>query len=430
MRNIVVLCVLVLVMAGACSKTFQAQPLEEGTWTGHLVSPTSEVFKVSYLVASDDGTQRITMEWSRGPTEIYDFHQKRDTLWFSWDMEFDFRLNCILLRVEQDHYRGACKGPFGSLGLLSMAPPGSTTSSDDLDPEAMITIWDAGSKPEAWVTETVEEPEPRGIDLDEAYAREALKGLPVDVGGHTLNLYQTGEGEVTVVLEAGSGDDLRVWSKVLQQDTLAARLVAYDRAGLGYSDPSPGSRTPERMATELHRLLRIAGIAPPFVLVGHAEGGFVIRRFASLYPGKVAGLVLVDPTHEEQGRRWQALSEKDWDDYLRRQETLLGILPGAFKAESEAFSKVLKEAQIPGLGALPEVPVVILTAMRPVEDPQWIGETPDGLRVKYELHKAWAEQAADGTHRVTETSGPYIHREEPDLVIEAIRQVLEAIREQ
>ena len=429
MRNTVGLCLLMLALVAACSEA--PQTLEDGVWTGHLVSPTSEVFKVYYRVETSkdeagEDTQTITLEWTRGPTMAYDYRRQQDTLWFSWNMDLDFKLNCILLRQLEVQFRGACRGPFGSFGLLTMAPPGVETDPDDIDADALVKIWDIVSVPALWVAEEEgrSEPEPQGISLDEAYAREALTGSPVDVEGNVQNLFQTGQGDVTIVFEAGLGDDFRVWSEVLQDSTLTTRLVAYDRAGLGYSDPGVGSRTPERLATELHRLLRTAEIAPPYVLVGHAEGGLIVRRFVSLYPDEVEGLVLVHPTHEAQGDRWKALSEEGWNDYARQQQTLRTILPPPARAEYEAFFDVLEDAEVPGLGGLPDVPTVVLTAMRPIEEPRWIGETEKGMQVKFDLHKALVDEASNATHLVTETSGPYIHREEPSRVVEAIQEVL------
>ena len=426
MRKAVVLRLLAFGVVVACSQTLHAQPLEEGRWTGYLVSPTGELFDVGYEVAAEAGALNVTMVWSRGPSPLYDVRLERDTLWFSWNMESDFRLNCIMLLEQRSHYKGSCKGPYGGFGLMVMAPPGVEVSSDSIDPDALIAIWDGVAVPEAWAEER--KPEPERLTMNEIFERDALEGTAVDIGGYSLNVFEAGEGDVTVVLEAGLGDDLRVWSLVLDEVALDARVVAYDRAGLGYSDPNPGPRTPEQMATELHLLLRKMGIEPPLVLVGHAEGGLVIRRFASLYPGEVAGIVLVDATHEKQGVRWRALSAKSWDDYVRRQAALHALLTDAVQAEYEAFASVLEEAEVPGLRALPEVPVVVLTAMRPVEEPRWIGETPEGQQAKYELHQAWVDQVVNGTHVVTEASGPYIHREEPERVIRAIRQILEAIQ--
>jgi len=132
-------------------------------------------------------------------------------------------------------------------------------------------------------------------------------GQLVEIGdGNRIHLYALGEGSPAVVLESGISATCLNWRSV--QSTLAGltRVVAYDRAGLGWSDASKTPRTPSQIAAELHAALAAAGIAPPYVLAGHSFGGLVVRRYALSYPDEVAGLVLVDPLAPEE---WSPLSE-------------------------------------------------------------------------------------------------------------------------
>ncbi len=127
-------------------------------------------------------------------------------------------------------------------------------------------------------------------------------GRLVSVGRFRLNVYCTGQGSPTVVLEAGLADSLDSWRRVQPEIARFARVCSYDRAGYGYSDPGPMPRTSDRIASELHTGLRSAGEKPPYLLVGHSFGGFNIRVFNGTYPDEVAGLVLVDATQEDQYR--------------------------------------------------------------------------------------------------------------------------------
>ena len=131
-------------------------------------------------------------------------------------------------------------------------------------------------------------------------------GPLVDVGGFRLHLDIRGAGDdrPTVVLEAGLGSFSPNWYWVQQALSDQVRVVSYDRAGLGWSDPSPAPRDAATMAAELHGALRGAGIDGPFVLAGHSFGGLVVRAFAELYRGETAGLVLVDASHPDQWARW------------------------------------------------------------------------------------------------------------------------------
>lgn len=116
----------------------------------------------------------------------------------------------------------------------------------------------------------------------------------VDAAGGRFHLYETGAGPVPVVLEAGIAATSLSWALVQQEVEKFARVISYDRAGLGWSDPLPGARTPARIAAELRAVLRAASIAPPYLLVGHSFGGLVVERFAIDHPDEAAGVVLVD----------------------------------------------------------------------------------------------------------------------------------------
>jgi pimeloyl-ACP methyl ester carboxylesterase len=126
-------------------------------------------------------------------------------------------------------------------------------------------------------------------------------GQLVSVGTHRLNLYCTGSGSPAVVFDSGWEDWAPAWSSVQPHIAKWTRACSYDRAGAGFSEPGPMPRTSVRIAQELHTALHRAGIAAPYILVGHAFGGDNVRTFADLYLPEVAGLVLdeADPTDVE-----------------------------------------------------------------------------------------------------------------------------------
>ena len=126
----------------------------------------------------------------------------------------------------------------------------------------------------------------------------------VDLGdGRRMNLHCVGQGDVTVVFDAGGNDWSLTWALV--QPALAARTRActYDRAGLGFSDVSPRPPTPANIVEDLHRLLDRAGIVGKRILVGHSLGGFNMKLYAATHPDAVAGLVLIDPAEERGSER-------------------------------------------------------------------------------------------------------------------------------
>jgi pimeloyl-ACP methyl ester carboxylesterase len=125
-------------------------------------------------------------------------------------------------------------------------------------------------------------------------------GKAVDVGGHSLNLYCSGEGSPTVILEAGGNEPGYAWSSVQTKLANVTRACWYDRAGVGWSDPPPSPRTSATITSDLHEILSRAGVPRPYVLVGASIGGEYARIYTSRYPHDVAGLVLVDSSHPDQ----------------------------------------------------------------------------------------------------------------------------------
>lgn len=121
-------------------------------------------------------------------------------------------------------------------------------------------------------------------------------GRLLDIGGYRLHLYCTGSDGPTVILEHGHRATYLDWYLVQPQLATLTRVCSYDRAGYGWSDPSPNPRLPSVMADELNSLLRSGGEKPPYILVAHSYGSFDALMFAHKFPNEVAGLVLVDAT--------------------------------------------------------------------------------------------------------------------------------------
>jgi pimeloyl-ACP methyl ester carboxylesterase len=133
-------------------------------------------------------------------------------------------------------------------------------------------------------------------------------GRLVDLGGYRLHLDIRGPADraegPTVVLEAGMGSFSANWYWVQHELARTMRVVAYDRAGLGWSDRGTAPRDADSIARELHAALGAAGVEGPYLLAGHSFGGLPVRAFAALFPDETAGVVLVDASHPDQWVRW------------------------------------------------------------------------------------------------------------------------------
>ena len=119
-------------------------------------------------------------------------------------------------------------------------------------------------------------------------------GQAVDIGGRTLNLYCSGQGTPTVILETGGNSPGYAW--LLLQSKIAGftRACWYDRAGIGWSDPPSSPRTSASVASDLHEALHRARVLPPYVMAGGSVGGEYVHIYTARYPSDVAGLVLID----------------------------------------------------------------------------------------------------------------------------------------
>jgi len=140
----------------------------------------------------------------------------------------------------------------------------------------------------------------RAAPGDSLYAKPG-RLVPAGEDGERLNLYCMGKGSPAVVFDSGFEDWAPAWATVQPRVAEWTRACSYDRAGAGFSDPGPMPRTSVRIADELHAALRNAGVAGPYILVGHAFGGDNVRTFAVRYLSEVTGLVLVeaDPSDVE-----------------------------------------------------------------------------------------------------------------------------------
>ncbi|MEH6433812.1 alpha/beta fold hydrolase [Massilia sp. DD77] len=243
----------------------------------------------------------------------------------------------------------------------------------------------------------------------------------IKVGDYQVQMATLGTGRYTVLLEAGFGRDLTVWRRVAPALADAAIVVAYSRAGLGRSDARPGPVDLAARTRELEQLVATAKLQPPFILVGHSYGAFLIRSYAARHPEQVAGMVFVDPSHERFELELRKLDASRVDSDNRAIE---GFTPPAMRAELRSVQAILERGELGTPGRLPDVPVAVLTSVQQREAPQLFLETPAAVKVWRGLHDSLFREFSSGSHVVTPDSGHNIHLEQPELVVSAVRQVI------
>jgi len=299
----------------------------------------------------------------------------------------------------------------------------------------------------------------------------------VDVGGRRIHLIESGSGPA-VIFEAGISATCLSWTQVRSEVARFARACAYDRAGLGWSDPgwsdpAPRPRTTSTIVDDLHALLEAARTPKPCIFVGHSFGGLLARAYAATYPGDVAGLVLVDPLSP---REWLNVSAANarmlrLGVRLSRRGAMLARLgvvraalallmaggrlipkavarassgggesvisrlvgevrkmppetwpmvrahwcaPKSFLAMADYLESLPESARQAAALSVPEsIPIIVLSAAN---------STPEQLEEREE----WTRRSPRGRHIIARKSGHWIQLDEPELVVDAIR---EAIRE-
>jgi len=238
----------------------------------------------------------------------------------------------------------------------------------------------------------------------------------IDVGGFRLNLRCEGEGSPVVVLDSGAGDTLGAWDWVVPGVKKLTRVCAYDRAGLGRSERGPSPRNSERIVAELHQLLVRARIPPPYVLVGHSFGGLNVRLYAARHPKETAALVLVDATPEDYPGMAESLTSEIELEKLR---TARAVAPLAFGDELDAIAE--SAASVRAAPVAPTLPVTVLTAVHR-------GDSPEFRAAWATLQRRMAESFPSARQIIAERSDHYIQFDEPELVIRAVREQVEAAR--
>ena len=299
--------------------------------------------------------------------------------------------------------------------------------------------------------------------MDDVIARALAELVPgarrgvLNRDGRTLRWVVAGTGSPTVVLDAASGTPSTTWTPILPALAAHTRVIAYDRAGLGASDPVR-ALTARSSVEDLLALLRAAGEGP-CVLVGNSWGGLLAQLAARVAPDLVAGLVLVDPAHEDFQPRATVVRERlllrrlvrrirlgRLDDELRmdaiataraltddpRIHELLAAAELACFAQPSQLRTILAENKVAAGSArrvrklrarlpLPDVPVVVLSATTGL---------PDAMRARWTaLQGNIVSGLAQGEHIVVAEAGHYVHQSRPDVVADAVLSVVDRVRD-
>lgn len=256
-----------------------------------------------------------------------------------------------------------------------------------------------------------------------------------DAGGVNLFIECLGDGSPTIVFDSGWGMDSNAWWNVIPKVLSQTRVCIYDRASMGQSDVQSGLRTSGQMVEQLHTLLGSAGIEGPYILVGHSLGGMNMLVFANRFPGEVAGVVLVDSAHPDQDDRSLAVLPTPAPDETKILTSLRD--PTFSNPEDPGFPEPMNWdeilAQVRAVKSLGSIPLTVLVAVDPTRT-YWRGEVSPDLaasldKVWLDLHKEYTQLSTNSSLVLAEHSGHYIQNDEPQLVIDAILNLVDTARQ-
>lgn len=218
-------------------------------------------------------------------------------------------------------------------------------------------------------------------------------------------------GKPTVIMDAGYGDFSKAWDSLIGDISKLSNVLIYDRAGLGKSETSSNPRTSREMVKELKELLIEAKIKPPYILVGHSFGGVNMRMFATEYQNEVCGLVLVDSTPEDYREKFLPTMSQDFQEAYNKQFV--------YEGNYDEFMESLKQLKETRLKL--NIPLIVLSAGKKAH------YSKESQELWNEMQREILEISSDAELVIVENSAHYIQNDEPEVVVNAIKKLIDIL---
>lgn len=267
-------------------------------------------------------------------------------------------------------------------------------------------------------------------------------------------LHHAGAGTPAVVIEVGGGAFGLDYYNIFKLCAERTTCVLYDRAGSGWSDPVKGPRSAAEIVEDLLNALKLSGVNGPYLMVGHSLGGLLVRAFAQHFPDDVVGLVLIEPAAEgiplpqavdeavvqqmieqlranpDLGREWYPEMFADWEKLPAdvRDPLIARHLEHADSRLRDMMSASAIQVEVTNGSPLPDVPVTVLTGMKIDASPGQANFDMEAFNnLKLDAHRTLVNALPHGEHQVFTEAGHRLNAERPDLVANAIFDILDRV---
>ena len=272
------------------------------------------------------------------------------------------------------------------------------------------------------------------IGLTSMIFSESDDGYFVYLRGKKQYVVVEGKGEPVIVFLTGKGRSQTDFKKVYDKVKKTNQIFSYDRAGLGQSELIRNDRSIDTMAFELHELLIKEKIKPPYILVGHSLGGYIMRCFVNRYPDMVSGMVFLDPAHEEEFKNGIAIRSDSDKVFFREQfETFLKVKTKTkghhaeskqcFDFDSLGYStnqKIVKQTNVPT-----HIPITILLSTEADVDNEYIDKE---IEFRNQFFNQWKTINPQIKIINAPKTGYFIQMEEPKLVVDEINEMIKKVK--
>jgi pimeloyl-ACP methyl ester carboxylesterase len=258
----------------------------------------------------------------------------------------------------------------------------------------------------------------------------------ISIGSHRLQTHMEGKGTPTVVIDAGFADQMDRWRALQQRIARVTRVLTYNRAGYGESEPGPLPRDSGREAEELKALLDSAMLPGPYVAVGHSLGALNMQVFAAKYPEEVVGIVLLDPPPlsfirkreytsllgmaDRMTAEWQAIADSGAESTDAQERRRAGFFQMIASEHRELFGESAR--LVSEISSFGHTPLLVMAAGKP--NPAFGDVAEDYQRYWVGQSRALSQKSSRGRFVLAEESTHMLYADVPDLVVESILAIV------